>query len=874
MPRYADPARCPDCAASLPAAPGLCPTCGLPLTGPLAAELLRTLRRADDLVVQLRHSAPALVPSPSPDAESATKAVDSTQKPGRVGDTSSRLDGPGGLESALPVYPPPTGGGFPPPAPAFASAATGPRRTGLHALSVPKILLGLGATCLLVAAVIFLAVAWSWIGIGGRTALLVAATIATGALGVRLGRRDLRVGAEALTTVSLGLLGLDLAGAQNAGWFGGLHGGGMGIVVGTTLAAAGAGLLMALQRDQRRLVVPQLAVVLGTGTAMVAVHALVDAVTAVMVVELVLCAVVVRVVLGHAVPFVVGGIASIGALGWLVLGGYGLSEAVWIDGPTTLHALWVEGDGVALLAVVLLTLLPIAVTPRRNVVVQSALALTALTATCLLVLPSLDNGATDAASAWLVALLVWTLLCYLVRRPGAPTALAQVSIAVLAPLGLAALVGVAVVVELLGRAAVNVLGSGLAFGEGAGVRLDVLATRTHPALLVPYAAALLLAAYVALPWRRFVPLVSALVLAVAGLATLAQYAVPLAVVVGVLVALGLAALGDAVRRPPPVGLLETGAAVVLLGAGTLVALPSAGLTAASLGAVLVAAVLVLLLARAQSLGSSGTQVSVLVGRAAGAVVPLAWAGVVVAGAEAIDTPLSWCALVIMAAAGVFAIALPRVEIEVATVVAALLSAPAAIAAAGDGSLSLALHLTLGGVLVTATSLVHRDRRLLAIPGGLLLAAATWVRLADLGVTAPEAYTLPMALVLLALGVDRMRRDDAAPTALALLPGLLLATVPSLLWVLDDPVTLRALLLGVACLVLVLGGAQARWSAPLAVGAVIGAVLVVRELAPYVGQTPQWVVIGLAGTVLTVVGVTWEKRLHDVQQATEYLGRLR
>ena len=36
--------------------------------------------------------------------------------------------------------------------------------TGLSAASVPRILLGLGATCLLVAAVIFLAVAWTWLG--------------------------------------------------------------------------------------------------------------------------------------------------------------------------------------------------------------------------------------------------------------------------------------------------------------------------------------------------------------------------------------------------------------------------------------------------------------------------------------------------------------------------------------------------------------------------------------------------------------------------------------------------------------------------------------------------------------------------------------
>ena len=33
-------------------------------------------------------------------------------------------------------------------------------------------------------------------------------------------------------------------------------------------------------------------------------------------------------------------------------------------------------------------------------------------------------------------------------------------------------------------------------------------------------------------------------------------------------------------------------------------------------------------------------------------------------------------------------------------------------------------------------------------------------------------------------------------------------------------------------------------------------------------------VGLAGTVLTVVGVTWERRVLELRQATAYLGRLR
>jgi hypothetical protein len=179
-----------------------------------------------------------------------------------------------------------------------------------------------------------------------------------------------------------------------------------------------------------------------------------------------------------------------------------------------------------------------------------------------------------------------------------------------------------------------------------------------------------------------------------------------------------------------------------------------------------------------------------------------------------------------------------------------------------------------GALVSGAALLHPDRRWAGWLGGLLLAAATWVRLADIGVDTPEAYTLPSALALLLVGLDRLRRDPSLATGPALTPGLLLATTPSLLWSLADPVSARAVLLGGGCLMLVLAGSQLRWNAPLVVGAAVGGLLVVREVAPYAAETPQWVVIGLAGALLTVVGVTWERRLVELRQAAAYLERLR
>ena len=85
---------------------------------------------------------------------------------------------------------------------------------------------------------------------------------------------------------------------------------------------------------------------------------------------------------------------------------------------------------------------------------------------------------------------------------------------------------------------------------------------------------------------------------------------------------------------------------------------------------------------------------------------------------------------------------------------------------------------------------------------------------------------------------------------------------------------RAAVLGVACLVLVLVGVWLRWHAPVVVGAVVGGLVVLRELAPYALETPQWMLIGAAGTVLIACGITWESRMRDLQQAAAYLGRLR
>ena len=79
----------------------------------------------------------------------------------------------------------------------------------------------------------------------------------------------------------------------------------------------------------------------------------------------------------------------------------------------------------------------------------------------------------------------------------------------------------------------------------------------------------------------------------------------------------------------------------------------------------------------------------------------------------------------------------------------------ALAVTDTGWLSWALAAL--GLLGLADAL-HPDRRPVAVVGALLLAASSWVRLADAGVESPEPYVIPLALVALGFGYLRARRE--------------------------------------------------------------------------------------------------------------------
>ena len=361
-------------------------------------------------------------------------------------------------------------------------------------------------------------------------------------------------------------------------------------------------------------------------------------------------------------------------------------------------------------------------------------------------------------------------------------------------------------------------------------------------------------------------------------AAVALYPVALWLVVGLLLVLASAFTVWSVAGRTLAPLLPAG---LFLAAAAVVSLHAAALTAVVLAVSLALTGLVHLSAR-----------SVVLASGAGAVLAASLAAEVWTAGYLLDAAPGWVATAGLLALGALALGAPylpdrwwasdtpvpcRTGLEAGAAAAALPLGLAGVllAPVSETASWTAVLLTVAGALVTATSLLRSDRRALGWVGGALLALASWVRLWDVGVHQPEAYTLPTALALLVVGGVHLRRRTDAGTMTALAPGLSLALVPSLLWVLVEPTGLRALLLGLGCFALVLAGLRLRWTAPLALGATVGGLLVLRLAAPYVGDAvPRWVLIGGAGAVLIAVGATWEHRLADARHLAGYVRALR
>ncbi|MFC0005935.1 SCO7613 C-terminal domain-containing membrane protein [Micromonospora siamensis] len=169
----------------------------------------------------------------------------------------------------------------------------------------------------------------------------------------------------------------------------------------------------------------------------------------------------------------------------------------------------------------------------------------------------------------------------------------------------------------------------------------------------------------------------------------------------------------------------------------------------------------------------------------------------------------------------------------------------------------------------------RRRAILAGVAGASELLGCWLLLADGGVVLLEAYTVPAAALALAAGLVALRGRPGLTSWLALGPGLAAGLLPSLVSVLvaAEPQPWRRLLLGVAALVAVLGGAVRRWQAPVLLGGVSLALLALHELVRSWDLMPRWIYLAVGGLALITLAATYERRRRDLSRLRTVVGRM-
>ncbi len=170
--------------------------------------------------------------------------------------------------------------------------------------------------------------------------------------------------------------------------------------------------------------------------------------------------------------------------------------------------------------------------------------------------------------------------------------------------------------------------------------------------------------------------------------------------------------------------------------------------------------------------------------------------------------------------------------------------------------------------ITCLGVSARPGRRAALWAGLALCYAAWCTgLAAGGVSVPEAYTGPAALIALAAGWRASGREPRPHSWLAYGPGLALFLLPSLFAAWGSTSWIRPALAGLAAIAIAIAGARTRTQAPLLTGTVVALLDAGRELAPDVMRVvhalPGWIPVAVGGMVLLWAGATYEARLRNL-----------
>jgi hypothetical protein len=176
----------------------------------------------------------------------------------------------------------------------------------------------------------------------------------------------------------------------------------------------------------------------------------------------------------------------------------------------------------------------------------------------------------------------------------------------------------------------------------------------------------------------------------------------------------------------------------------------------------------------------------------------------------------------------------------------------------------------GLVAVGYAALPHR--RAVVTLAVVALTSATWLELDHADLTTLEAWTLPLAALLLAAGLWS-HRELGDHTWLTAGPGLAVALLPSALLTTVDDGILRPLVTVFAAVLVLVVGALRRWQALVVLGAAAAIVIALTQLGPYAVQLPRYLTLGTLGVALLAIGARYEERRADARQAVSWLASM-
>ncbi|MHA6667812.1 SCO7613 C-terminal domain-containing membrane protein [Homoserinimonas sp. A447] len=142
----------------------------------------------------------------------------------------------------------------------------------------------------------------------------------------------------------------------------------------------------------------------------------------------------------------------------------------------------------------------------------------------------------------------------------------------------------------------------------------------------------------------------------------------------------------------------------------------------------------------------------------------------------------------------------------------------------------------------------------------------------------ELASVPIAIALLVTGRIRLGSEPDARSWRSLAPGLAVLMVPSLLNSFTEPELWRLVGLGVVAVTVLVVGAVRRLQAPFVLGLVVALIHGFATFAPQIRAVYEsqewWLWAGLAGVLLVILAIRYEKRIQNLKDAVGRIAALR